>query len=506
MRILHTSDWHLGRSFFNERLLDDQAYLLDRLISLARETKPQTLLVSGDLYDRAVPSPDAVELLDDVLSRIILALDLHLADHDASLRALIAHARPSLRCARVALGHLHRAQPVHDSRIRYSGAPLKYAFSEAHLERSVTFVELDARASLNLKRYPLHPSRELRCLEGFFDDLLRTPPATVGPDDLISITLLDEHPVLDAVCFALFGECSGEVRKTDTVRSRHADPRTRTEVTFDFSLGSDRFRVWRTLRWERPKLKRDGLTVEKPDATLWRRTGLPHDTAEGRLLAAGYAKVAEEIRQLLGFTSRQFRQVVVLPQGEFQRFLHAGSKEREAILEVLFQTTRFNQFQEFLGQRAKAADQSLRDKLNQRDFLFEQESSHYDQLQDRLNLAAAAAGKNNFKINLQRFVQLAQLDRVLEAASLRLRLVSRGRYHLQRVPEPETMVKAGGLDIQVLDSYAGQARPVSTLSGGEGFPPVLSLALGLADTVQSCAGSLRLESMFPDLAAALCDW
>ena len=70
LRILHTSDWHLGRSFFEESLQADQAWVLDRLVEALRDLRPDALVVAGDVYDRAVPTKEAVELLDDVLWRV----------------------------------------------------------------------------------------------------------------------------------------------------------------------------------------------------------------------------------------------------------------------------------------------------------------------------------------------------------------------------------------------------------------------------------------------------
>ena len=60
LRLLHTSDWHLGRSLHGESLLADQAWVLERLLELVKEERPDALLVAGDLYDRAVPPPEAV--------------------------------------------------------------------------------------------------------------------------------------------------------------------------------------------------------------------------------------------------------------------------------------------------------------------------------------------------------------------------------------------------------------------------------------------------------------
>lgn len=70
MRILHTSDWHLGRQFHNLSLLDDQRHVLEQLIELVRDRQIEVVLISGDIYDRSVPPASAVELLDSVLNRL----------------------------------------------------------------------------------------------------------------------------------------------------------------------------------------------------------------------------------------------------------------------------------------------------------------------------------------------------------------------------------------------------------------------------------------------------
>jgi exonuclease SbcD len=70
LRILHTSDWHLGRALHEEPLLEDQAWALDRLCELLRDARPDALVVAGDVFDRAVPPAEAVSLLDDLLNRV----------------------------------------------------------------------------------------------------------------------------------------------------------------------------------------------------------------------------------------------------------------------------------------------------------------------------------------------------------------------------------------------------------------------------------------------------
>ncbi|HAG11414.1 MAG TPA: exonuclease sbcCD subunit D [Desulfotomaculum sp.] len=72
MRFIHTSDWHLGRIFYGTHLTDDQAYILEDFIRLVSYSKPDAVLIAGDIYDRAAPPAEVVSLLDDVLSRILL--------------------------------------------------------------------------------------------------------------------------------------------------------------------------------------------------------------------------------------------------------------------------------------------------------------------------------------------------------------------------------------------------------------------------------------------------
>ena len=72
MRFLHTADWHLGRVYHGLSLLDDQSHLLDQFVELVKKTKPDAVLIAGDIYDRSVPPAEAVRLLDKTLTRIVL--------------------------------------------------------------------------------------------------------------------------------------------------------------------------------------------------------------------------------------------------------------------------------------------------------------------------------------------------------------------------------------------------------------------------------------------------
>lgn len=74
MRFIHTSDWHLGRIFHGVHLTQDQAYVLNQFVDLVRDSRSQAVIIAGDIFDRAVPPPEAVDLLDHVLEQLVLGL------------------------------------------------------------------------------------------------------------------------------------------------------------------------------------------------------------------------------------------------------------------------------------------------------------------------------------------------------------------------------------------------------------------------------------------------
>ncbi len=113
-------------------------------------------------------------------------------------------------------------------------------------------------------------------------------------------------------------------------------------------------------------------------------------------------------------------------------------------------------------------------------------------------LSHIANGRGDSRISLQRFVLSVLLDDVLADATVRLRIMSKGRYQLIRKEDRAKGNSRSGLDLEVMDEYTGIARPAATLSGGESFMAALSLALGLSDVVQAYAGGIRLDTLFID--------
>lgn len=90
MRILHTSDWHIGRQFHNQSLLDDQREVLAQIVTIAAEQQVDAVLIAGDVFDRSVPPAAAVELLDEVLDQLCNELQLPVilisGNHDSAER------------------------------------------------------------------------------------------------------------------------------------------------------------------------------------------------------------------------------------------------------------------------------------------------------------------------------------------------------------------------------------------------------------------------------------
>jgi exonuclease SbcC len=155
--------------------------------------------------------------------------------------------------------------------------------------------------------------------------------------------------LLDALGFALFGQVPGVRQGAKRLRSDHASPATRTEVQLEVTLGGRRMRVTRSPEQERAKLRGTGTTKEPAKVLLEEREG-----SGWRCVSTRVGEADAELADLVGMSAQQFFQVVLLPQGDFARFLRAGSDERAALLERLFATDRFRSVEHWLAERRRA--------------------------------------------------------------------------------------------------------------------------------------------------------
>ncbi|WP_149823962.1 AAA family ATPase [Streptomyces tailanensis] len=166
--------------------------------------------------------------------------------------------------------------------------------------------------------------------------------------------------VLDAVCFALYGSVPGARQSGQgmMLRSDHAAAETRTEVRLELTIAGRRLEITRQPPWERPKKRGAGTTVEK--AQTWLRE---YDAATGawKDLSRSHQEIGEEITQVLGMSREQFCQVVLLPQGDFARFLRADAEARGRLLGRLFDTHRFAAVEKRLVERRRETEARVRE-------------------------------------------------------------------------------------------------------------------------------------------------
>lgn len=305
MKFIHLSDLHLGKRVNEYSMLEDQKYILKEITNIIDSEKPDGVIIAGDVYDKSVPSAEAVQLFDDFLvqlakrelqvfvisgnhdsperiafgSRIMDVSGIHMSPvYDGEIRPISledaygtvdiymlpfikpAHVRrfceeeiasyteaigfaisklnvdPSRRNILIthqfvtgarrsesedisvggsdnvdtnvflpfdytALGHIHSPQNCGSDRIRYSGTPLKYSFSEASDRKSVTVVELHEKGEVLYKTVELIPQHDLVELKGTYEELtLRSfYENTSWQEDYTHITLTDEEDIPDAV-------------------------------------------------------------------------------------------------------------------------------------------------------------------------------------------------------------------------------------------------------------------------------------------------------------------
>lgn len=311
MKLIHLSDLHLGKRLSEFSLIEDQAYILTKILNVIDEERPDAVLIAGDVYDKSVPSAEAVELFDDFLvrlagrswhgrrpqifvisgnhdsperlafgGRLMDASGVHLSpvysghvapftledgygkvnvymlpfvkpghvrrffpdrkieSYTDALAAAIGDMHPDFTERNiliahqfvtgaelseseevsvggldnvdvsvfdgfdyVALGHIHGPQNLASARVRYCGTPLKYSFSEARHEKSVTIVELGAKGTLALRTAALVPKRDMAELRGRYEELMSRSfyENTAYPEAYVHITLTDEEDVPEAL-------------------------------------------------------------------------------------------------------------------------------------------------------------------------------------------------------------------------------------------------------------------------------------------------------------------
>lgn len=315
MKFLHTSDLHIGKKLYELSMLEEQRAALKQIHRIAVEEAVDAVIIAGDVYDRAVPSTEAVRLLDEFLTGLAqekLPVIMISGNHDCGERVAFADrilerqglyiagscedglkdvvlkdeagavhficlpfVKPAAAGAQtsaeavekllselpfrqesafgqdryvlvthyfvtgeqgeepqlsdsetgvsvggldnvpaslfqgfsyVALGHIHKPQRMGQGNVYYSGSPVKYSFSEALQEKGVNIVKLDGGGKVKVKRRPLTPIHDMRCIRGQLKELMNTSwlgqlqmdsQQSSPVEDYLQVTLTDTEELID---------------------------------------------------------------------------------------------------------------------------------------------------------------------------------------------------------------------------------------------------------------------------------------------------------------------
>ena len=179
--------------------------------------------------------------------------------------------------------------------------------------------------------------------------------------------------ILDAMVYALYGEPSGEVRKTDAIRSDFAEPKRMTRVDFSFAIGDAQYRVERLPKQMVAKKRGTGMREQNASATVYEMKD-----GEWKIIATSAAAIRDTIQRIIGFRKDQFLQVVLLPQGEFRKLLVASTNEREELLHTLFRTELYRKLQEALKSAYDEAKAGIEENLMKQTALIQSVSHDED--------------------------------------------------------------------------------------------------------------------------------
>ncbi len=160
--------------------------------------------------------------------------------------------------------------------------------------------------------------------------------------------------ILDAICFALYGEVPRYEKTEKSLRSDFCSEEDPTSVTLEFEVSNDRYKIWRSPDYERAKKRGSGTTTKQAEAEL-------HVWLNGRwkALEVKPREVGHRVLAIMQLTPDQFLQVILLAQGRFSEFLQTGTAERLKVLRSLFDTGRFEQLEHQVRDIARTREQAL---------------------------------------------------------------------------------------------------------------------------------------------------
>lgn len=188
--------------------------------------------------------------------------------------------------------------------------------------------------------------------------------------------------IFDAICYALYGEAATEARTPRMLRNREAGPEVDTYVDLTFCVRDTHWHIRRNPEYMRKAKRGTGLARQAPEVVLER-------LEDGRVMESWTrdGEVQARIVRLFGFQCKQFRQVVLLPQGEFRRFLMADTSARKEIMKVLFNTEIYQKLEDKLKEKAAEVSKSY-DGIAEKQRLYLAEANAKDEAEFAALLAA----------------------------------------------------------------------------------------------------------------------
>lgn len=209
--------------------------------------------------------------------------------------------------------------------------------------------------------------------------------------------------IFDAINFVLYGEASGSERDGKSLRSDFAEPSTKTEVKLWFSLKGKEYYIKRSPQYFRPKQKGEGFTESKAEAEL-----IYDDKT-----ITGSKEVTRQVEEILGITSDQFKQLVMIPQGEFKKLLNSDSDKKEEIFRKIFGTKIFSDIQQNIKNEANNLKKSIEEVLRDR----ENRIRSFKLRKDDTLLSGLILNKDlNVELILEEFNKSIELDKEEEKA------------------------------------------------------------------------------------------
>ena len=198
--------------------------------------------------------------------------------------------------------------------------------------------------------------------------------------------------IFDAICFALYGETSGTYKNTRNLRSEYAGETTESFVDFYFEHQGRDYHVWRRPEYQRKKHRGSGTTLIRENAVLYSGDDTPIE---------GKTQVNDAVKELLHIDVRQFKEIAMIPQGEFWELLNAKTEERTKILRTIFQTGGYNNIEYRLKERM---DMALKEKGKTGDSILlyfnDVTADPEDQLSEKLDELKEKAGETGSVWNL----------------------------------------------------------------------------------------------------------